>query len=364
MASPSPGLRVALDAQWPAVIDPLPSTGRFTDIADVLRHAKPLAWIVRDFLCADTLAVFIGEPGSGKSLVQIDVLCHVATGRPWRGHPVTPGIVLYVCGEGQAGIARRFDAWFQHYQEIPRNIKLTTLPTALTDDAAVDTLLDDIAALGLDRPKLIFFDTLQRNFGSGDENSTRDMTDAVRNLDRIRTATQACIGVAHHTGKADKGTGRGSSVLKASADVEYLIERSEPEHTITLRHAKPPKDWDPQPPLAWTLIPQPTTLTDDCHCPLTSVVLQAQEAVPEAPAPLSPSATRAYALLKTLYQNRRDDLARLGKNPDLARITLREWQNAMHDSGNDRTSRSRIRRILQERGYLRINASGIVPLVP
>lgn len=326
---------------------------RFIDIEELLRNPPPMTWIVKNFLCANTLAIFIGEPSSGKSLVQIDLLCHVATGRPWRGCSVSTGFVFYVCGEGQAGIARRFDAWFQYHDEIPRNVKLTTVPAALTDDDAVTHIINDINTLCPEHPRLIFIDTLQRNFGSGDENSTRDMSDAVRNLDRIRVATHACIGVNHHTGKSDKATGRGSSVLKGAADVEYLLERNPHTHIITMRHAKPPKDFDPPPPLAWNITKQITTLTDEDKQPIHSVILSPVE-VPIAPRKvptLGDNQRKAFSILKSLLEER-----------NATGVTVREWNAAMKRQGIPKNRCLEAKTALVERDLITVTALGIVTL--
>jgi hypothetical protein len=70
---------------------------------------------------------------------------------------------------------------------------------------------------------MVVIDTLARSFGAGDENTVKDMTKCIRNLDAIREATQATILVIHHSGKdASKGA-RGSSALLGAADTEIEI---------------------------------------------------------------------------------------------------------------------------------------------
>ncbi|MBK8184858.1 MAG: AAA family ATPase [Candidatus Competibacteraceae bacterium] len=179
----------------------------------------------------------------------MDLACHVAIGRAWCGQPVKKGRVVYVAGEGRNGLSKRFRAWFDHHGEQPRNISLLLMPIALMDPASVAALLADIRTLP-EAPALVIIDTLNRNFGPGDENSTADMTKAVAGLDAIRTATGAAILGIHHSGHVEKGRGRGSSVLLGAVDAEYAAEMM--GNTVQLRSTKM-KDSDPPLQLAWTL---------------------------------------------------------------------------------------------------------------
>ena len=71
-------------------------------------------------------------------------------------------------------------------------------------------------------------DTLNRNFGGADENSTKDMTAFVSNLDDLRVTHSATILVVHHSGLASDKRARGSSVLYGAVDANFrLTERAD-----------------------------------------------------------------------------------------------------------------------------------------
>jgi hypothetical protein len=75
-------------------------------------------------------------------------------------------------------------------------------------------------------PKLFVIDTLARNYGSGDENSTQDMNRWIANVDRfIREEFRCAVMIVHHTGHSENNRGRGSSVLPAALDAEYKVTR-------------------------------------------------------------------------------------------------------------------------------------------
>lgn len=248
-----------------------PGKGRFLDVGELCSLPPTENWLVKGYLTLDSLAVLFGDPGCGKSFLAIDIACHVATGTPWRGCPVKPGKVLYIAGEGRNGLSKRFRAWFERHGKQPRNIQICTMPIALTDPAGIAALVAEIKAMP-EQPALIVVDTINRNFGPGDENATADMTKAVAGLDAIRNATGATVLAAHHSGHADKGRGRGSSVLRASVDVEYATEKF--DRTVQVRCTKA-KDFDHPAPLAWTLEKQSLPWADEDGTPLDSAVLEA-----------------------------------------------------------------------------------------
>lgn len=247
---------------------------RFVDVGELCLLPPTENWLVKGYFALDSLTVLFGDPGCGKSFLAIDLACHVATGTPWRGCPVKAGKVLYIAGEGRNGLAKRFKAWFERYDKPPRNIQICTSPIALTDPAGIAALVADIQAMP-EPPVLIVLDTVNRNFGPGDENATADMTKAVAGLDAIRNATGAALLGLHHSGHADKGRGRGSSVLRASVDVEYAVEKF--DRTVQVRCTKA-KDFDTPAPLAWTLEKQSLPWADEDGSPLDSAVLVSTEA--------------------------------------------------------------------------------------
>lgn len=227
--------------------------------------------LIKGYLNLDTINNIFGESGGGKTFVGIDIACHVATGRPWRGLPTTEGVVVYLAAEGQYGLRARFKAWFMRHGERERNILIRTIPTSLIDPAAVADLIQEVRVLGL-HVVLVVVDTVNRNFGCGDENSTKDMTAFVAGMDalRIETGGAAVTGI-HHNGLADKGRGRGSSVLRAALDCEYHVTQN--DGVIVLKNTKA-KDFSPPPPLAWTLTPQGTPWADEDGIPINSAVLE------------------------------------------------------------------------------------------
>lgn len=213
---------------------PAPAAGRalrFLSIGELM-SAKPPPWLVKGVLPEGAFCGLIAPPGGYKSFVALELSLAVAHGRPWRGHKVKRGLVVYVAGEGQAGIAPRVQGWMQA-RDGDRAASFVTVPQAV---AMPTDQLDELLAGILDlpeRPALIVLDTLARCFGSGDENSSTDMGAFVRAVDRLRAETGACVLVVHHTGKdVDKGA-RGSSALLGALDCLMAVKRSGESLTVS-----------------------------------------------------------------------------------------------------------------------------------
>lgn len=186
-------------------------------------------WLVDDYLEADSLAQFFGDPGCGKSFVAIDIACSVATGTPWHGREVRQGAVFYIAGEGHNGLARRLRAW-----QDGKGIELSGAPiwksthAAQLYDATEAALVSEAIRSLSDScgvtPSLIVIDTLARNMGA-DENSTEDMNAFIAHLDMyLRRPWNCTVIVVHHSGAQDKDRSRGSTALRGALDAEYKVE--------------------------------------------------------------------------------------------------------------------------------------------
>ena len=213
----------------------------FVSVGSLVARVKQIDWLVEGYVESDSLALIYGEPGHGKSFLAIDVACSVATGTEWHGHAVKRGAVFYIAGEGHNGLARRFQAWSE-----ARGVSLADAPlfvstrsAALTESASartVSTTVRELAASTGETPGLIVVDTLARNFGGGDENSTADMGVFVAHLDELRRLWKATVVVVHHAGKDARRRSRGSTALPGAMDAEYEVAKSGDDVISLLPH--------------------------------------------------------------------------------------------------------------------------------
>lgn len=191
------------------------------DLADL----EPPNWLIDGMLVENGFSAFYAPSETFKSFIALDIALSISTGQDWRGKPTVAGPVVYMIGEGVAGWPGRVFTWLKHRGN-GADAQFWTIPTsiALTEAGDAEALLAAVQS-ACERPAMIIIDTLARNFGGGDENSTQDMNLFVTACDRIREATGAHVMLIHHTGKdAEKG-GRGSSVLRAALDTEMQSHR-------------------------------------------------------------------------------------------------------------------------------------------
>jgi hypothetical protein len=210
---------------------------------------RPPEFLVDELIETESLGLIFGDPGCGKSFVAVDLAMSVATGIAFHGRDVKQGSVFFIAGEGHNGLTRRMTAWakskgigsMQDVQLFKSNRAAQFLDarSALEVKHAVAGLAKSYGA-----PALIVIDTLARNFGSGDENSTKDMSDFVASVDDIKAHFPNCtILIVHHTGHAEKQRARGAMALKGALDCEYRLEKANSVITMTntkMKDAEPP----------------------------------------------------------------------------------------------------------------------------
>jgi hypothetical protein len=206
--------------------------------------------LVKGLLGKTAMSVVYGDSETGKSHLVLDLALHIALGREWMGRRVTQGCVLYVAGEGGAGIRNRVSAFRQHHG-IAEDVPFAVIPAPVdlcSENADTDRLIATIneVAATFDCPLvLVIVDTLSRAMAGGNENSSEDMGAYVMNVDLIKAATQAHILSVHHCGKDQARGARGHSLLRAATDTEIEVARNKGEKVSTVQITKQrdlPKD--------------------------------------------------------------------------------------------------------------------------
>ena len=265
---------------------------KFTAVGD-LEYRDP-EFLVADLIETDGLGLIFGDPGSAKSFLAVDLALCVASGAAFHGKMVKQGPVLFIAGEGHNGLARRFAAWSKE-----RGVSLKGLPlfkseraAQFLDGASAQAVAEAADALAQTHgaPRLIVIDTLARNFGAGDENSTQDMNGFVVAIDDLKARYPGCVVlIVHHSGHAEKNRARGAMALKGALDFEYRVEKE--GSAVQFINTKM-KDAPEPPPMFFTL--EGVDLGPNA----TSAVLQAQDA-PERTVRHTPAQKLALATYQT-----------------------------------------------------------------
>ena len=343
-----------------------PETGlRFT-LASQLKLTAP-KWLIRGCLEEDALALMFGIPASGKSFAALDMAASIASGKDWSGAETNAGPVLYLAGEGRAGITRRLTAWSirNGIDRESLNLAVSNGPGRLCDlegaielGEAVDAFADAVGA-----PSLLVVDTLARSFGSGDESSNTDMSAVIAALDRIKSKHGCSILIVHHSGHNSQDRARGASALFAAVDTAIRVEQDE-DSTVRTTWTKA-KDTELPSPMAFKLRQVELPMTDDRGEALTSAVLDQVEYQEPAAAKRQGSGaqqTKALALLDKLQAEHETNVVADGRDRSDARVSIPDFREAMIDAGIPKQTASRMPRSLAQAGKAEIEGGFIHPM--
>jgi hypothetical protein len=275
---------------------PLEPRFRLHTIAEIMQR-RPVNWLIRGILPRGSVALLFGDAAAGKSLVAIDWSACVATGVDWRGHRVSQGGVVYIAGEGHAGLPGRFKAWEVHHGiELHQceHLRVSNIGAAFRDVASSEEVVQAVEALP-EPPALVVVDTLHANFGPGDENSASDMGAFLAGIKRVHeVAPDAVLLIVHHPGHGDKTRARGSYALHGALDAEYRLELIGDTRKLVCTKAK---DFEPPNPLASELLAVALPWVDDDGQTIRAPVLAPTDAVPTKARELSPSLRLAFSAL-------------------------------------------------------------------
>ena len=262
-------------------VEPIPATQQFSfsHIHSLITNVKPISWLVKNFFEMDSLACLFGPPSCGKSFIALDLACCVATGHKWHGNEIKkPGAVFYIAGEGFNGISRRLLAWQQvnkvNLQQAPLFVSrsaagLTDLGNARIVSESIEEIIQQIGGV---IPSLIVIDTLARNFGPGDENSTQEMNVFISHIDEYLRQKYGCaVIVVHHSGVGNQNRARGNSALKGAVDAEYSVVKNDDEVKLT---SKKMKDADSPEPIDFFFEPVTLPIVDEDGEQQVSCVLE------------------------------------------------------------------------------------------
>lgn len=332
----------------------------FRAASELTSTPTPHAWLVRSLFELGSLVLVFGDAASAKTWLVLSWAVHVAAGLPWFGHATKPGAVFIIAGEGLRGIGRRLAGLSRHY-----GIELEGLPiyvsdraTALADQVAVAELIECIRSMAAEAgeaPVLVILDTLSRNYGPGDENSTADAAAVVAALDWIKDEFGAAVLVVHHVGHGDRTRARGSTVLRGALDTEFRVVKDE-AGVIELACTKM-KDAEAPAPQHFMLADVMLDWRDEDGQPVRSAAIVPTEAPPPAAVSSSGLGRRQLEALRLLieeYARRRENLHKGGHDGTTAKVEMDYWREALRGAGFTRQQVWKVTSGLQARGAIRL----------
>lgn len=213
-------------------------------IADLMAWPDPKP-LVHDFLMQGEDACLYSPPKCGKTFVALDVSLSLAAGLPVLGHlgVLRPNeIVVYLSGEGHAGMKRRIAAWGASRELTEAQIGAlpfyykTDVPATAGGAAEAKRYVEGIRAAGLS-PVLIVIDTMSRSLGQEDENTAGAANAYLNMVAVIRRAFGCTMLTLAHSGKGDGAAARGvrgSSAFTGGFDAIWYLEANKENRTAKL----------------------------------------------------------------------------------------------------------------------------------
>lgn len=183
--------------------------------------------LVEGMLMQGGMTVIYGDSNTGKSFLTLDMVAHIAIGKPWMGRQVKQSAVVYLAAESPRSIIDRARALEQHLEQPLDQLFIVNCPIDLFDEkgdtlAVVNTIIKIESKFKV-TVGCVIADTLARVIGAGDENKAQDMGIVIKHIDLVRAATGAQFVLVHHTGKDKTNGARGSSALRAATDTEIEV---------------------------------------------------------------------------------------------------------------------------------------------
>ena len=313
-----------------------PHTERRTDLSfgfytanDIIQDIKPTEWLIEGVLEDKVLGCLFGQPGAYKSFVALSWACCIATGTQWFGHKVTQGPVFYIVGEGQSGMAKRIKAWMigNDIDSID-NLYISKTPMQVLNQASAlsvrDTLLYMRDLHG--KPAAVVIDTVARNYGGGDENSTSDMSKFIMNIDSY--IGNDCLRLlVHHTGHSNQDRARGNSALLGALDAEYLLVKKDSGNA----HLKNTKMKD-EPEWAKEMIlePRQVIVAGEFENPVSSLYLTTSGWSDKRHAKMSKQMTQCVSILTAVSKKEADPVT--GKR-EIGSMEHEEYKRRLIEAG-------------------------------
>ncbi|TDL43591.1 AAA family ATPase [Microbacterium oleivorans] len=200
---------------------------------EVLNRPSP-NWLVEGLIQEDTICLFAGPGGIGKTFFSLALSRSIAAGGVFFGRKVRQGKVLYVAAEGTAAFGDRVRAWNSvNYKGVPRNgITYVESGVNLKDPDSVDRLANLIAEGDF---SLVVLDTLSQLGYFDNENSNAEVAQVFISVKKLRDARKGTsVLVIDHT-PAQGGKARGGTAKRDNSDTVIIAVREDEGFTVSTR---------------------------------------------------------------------------------------------------------------------------------
>lgn len=204
--------------------------------ADALAPQPPIEWVVAGLFSAGSVSLVVGEGGSKKTWLCLDMAVGVALGEYWLGRETMAGPVLIIDEEsGNRRLSDRLGKVLRGHQaggETPLYyVSLAQFDFSQSEDIQeLESLINETGA------RLVVIDAMADIMPGRDENAVKDMQPVFLGLRHVAEATQAALVMIHHSNKG--GDYRGSTAIKGAVDLMVMVSSEQESPNINLKSIK------------------------------------------------------------------------------------------------------------------------------
>lgn len=202
------------------------------------RAPRPdLQWLVKDLIIEGSLCMIVGDAGTGKTYIALDIAVAIAEGQAWLGREVLQGPVLIIDEEsGEHRLSLRLKKiieghhgsddtplYFMSYQSVDLKNGLDTF---------------EIEKFIIEKEiKFVVIDSLMEVIQGADENAAKDMTPVLYTINKMKERTGTTFFMIHHTSKSGDNY-RGSTAIKGAVDLMLHVDKPEKGETVKIKSLK------------------------------------------------------------------------------------------------------------------------------
>lgn len=211
---------------------------RIHTAAEALEPLEPIKWRVKDLIEAGSVVAFIGDAGSGKTYMLLDMAVAIANGEPyWGDFEINNHCPVLIIDEesGDRRMKRRLSYVMKAHNAGP-DLPLYYVSLARFDIRNPEDINTLQMLIEQTKAGLVIIDAFMDVIPGADENSSKDMQPGLLALGLLAKTTDASVLPIHHTNKA--GGYRGSTAIKGSVDGMYIIEKAADSSVVEVKTEK------------------------------------------------------------------------------------------------------------------------------
>lgn len=182
-------------------------------------------------------SIIFGAPGTSKTFLALDIAFHLGYGMTWQGRQLPQSRVLYVYGEGNAGLINRIEGWQKyHNQPDTENVQFICAPVQLmTERNILCATIEEQEEI----PAFIVLDTFSVCAEGIDENDNSKVAQFIAAANYIAETYQTHVCIIHHTNKS--GEYRGAVAFKGNVSTMISLNREDRDAPVVM-HCEKQKD--------------------------------------------------------------------------------------------------------------------------